>query len=341
MNLDDFGFDHILKTELELFRSEHDHRNIVAGRVTADYGGQFLAQTDNGPYSTLHGSERFNPKSKSRHRPRPTVGDWVWLEIIPSDVRVARILAVAERKTLFTRPDPGSDFGVQTIAANMDFVLLLTAANDEFNLARIGRYLTQIRRSGAEPVLVLTKSDLSKSLAGFLEGLRESHPLCHIFATSCESGFGLQEITAFMQKGKTFLMLGSSGVGKSTLLNALCGKELMRTGTISGFKDQGRHTTSHREMIVLPQGALLIDGPGLRSLGVDDKDSVADVFSDVVAFSRECKYSNCRHGTEPDCAVQAAVKDGELSDRKVRQFIKLFNEAGRRNGILIKHFRAR
>lgn len=341
MNLEEFGFDHILKTELELFRSEHDHRNIVAGRVTADYGGQFLVQTGNGQYSTLHGSERFNPKAKSRRRPRPTVGDWVWLEIIPSDVRVARIIAVAERKTLFTRPDPGSDFGVQTIAANMDFVLLLTAANDEFNLARIGRYLTQIKSSGAQPVLVLTKSDLSESLDGFLEGLRESHPQCQIFATSCETGLGLQEINAFMQKGKTFLMLGSSGVGKSTLLNALCGKELMRTGTISGLKDQGRHTTSHREMIVLPQGALLIDGPGLRSLGVEDKDSVADVFSDVIELARECKFSNCRHGTEPDCAVRNAINNGELSERKFRQFTKLFNEANRRNGNLIHNFRLR
>jgi ribosome biogenesis GTPase len=330
LNFKNFGFDTFWEAQLELARSGHEHRQLVAGRVSADFGGHFVVQTNDGPINTLHGAERMNESNKRRKRPRPTVGDWVWLEIIPNDIPVARIVAVAERKTLFTRPDPSSDFGVQTIAANMDYVLLLTAANDEFNLARIGRYLTQIARSGAEPVLVLTKCDLSESLAAFIEGLREANPHCRIFNTSCQSGLGLEDVSSFLHCEKTFLLLGSSGVGKSTLLNRLSGKDLMRTATISGLKDQGRHTTTHRELVVLPQGALLIDGPGLRSLGVESSDSVAETFSDVVALTRECRFSNCRHGTEPECAIQEAVRTGVISDQRLRQFKKLHSEAVKR-----------
>lgn len=341
MTLENFGFDSLWNAELETARAGHEHRNLAMGRVTADFGGHFIAETDTGPISTLHGSERLNPKAKTRKRPRPTVGDWVWLEIIPSDIPVARVIAVAERKTLFTRPDPSSEMGVQTIAANMDYVLLLTAANDEFNLSRIGRYLAQITRSGAEPVLVLTKCDLSESLSTFIEGLRESHPQCRIFATSCETGLGLGDIASSLQSRKTFLLLGSSGVGKSTLLNYLRGETLMRTKAISGIKDQGRHTTTHREMVMLPQGALLIDGPGLRSLGVEDTDSVSDTFSDVVALALECRFSNCRHGTEPDCAIQQAIATGTMTERRFRQFIKLHREAERRQGSWIQKGRVR
>ncbi|MEX1169247.1 MAG: ribosome small subunit-dependent GTPase A [Chloroflexota bacterium] len=256
----------------------------------------------------------------------PTVGDWVALD---SGV----IAAVLPRRSVFkrmaadgTRRVAGLD-DEQVMASNVDIALLVAGLDNDFNLRRIERYLAVARSSGIIPVLVLNKSDLADDVDGRLVAVDAIAPGVATVAVSAHTGAGLDELRSHLRAGVTAAILGSSGVGKSTLLNALLGEDRQRTAEVRDSDSRGRHTTTHRELFELPGGSLLVDTPGIRALEViGAEEGVEHSFDDVVDIAATCRFSDCRHDGEPDCAVHAAIADGRLSPDRLESHRKLERE---------------
>ena len=256
----------------------------------------------------------------------PTAGDFVLIRCNPAGD--SQIVKTLPRRTFFARRDPTSGRGEQAVAANFDYVFIMQSLNQNFNARRLERYLTLAWQSGAAPVVVLTKADLAASCEPYLrtaEGLAAGAP---VHAVSAKTGEGLGDLAAYLSPGKTVVFLGSSGVGKSSLVNALAGEEIM---TVSGIREQdgkGRHTTTHRQLILLPNGAMIIDTPGMRELGMwDVSDGLGEAFADVEQYLGQCRFRNCSHQTEPGCAVKAAIANGDLSPERWESYVNLKAEA--------------
>ncbi len=263
----------------------------------------------------------------------PTVGDYVRVKFIENGD--SQILATLPRKTVFSRRDPGPVSREQAIAANFDTVFILQSLNGNFNPKRLERYLTLAWQSGATPVILLTKADLTADPAPFLARAKQLAPGVDAHVISVRSGYGLEGLAPYLQPGKTLVFLGSSGVGKSSLVNALAGEEIMATGSIREADGRGRHTTSHRQLIRLDSGALIIDTPGMRELGMwEAAEGLESAFSDVERFLGKCRFSDCRHEGEPGCAIRAAIAAGELDAARWESYRKLRAEAEERDELL-------
>jgi ribosome biogenesis GTPase len=251
------------------------------------------------------------------------VGDRVHLDVEAVPVSVA---AVAPRSTLLSRAASDGTSAEQGLAANVDVVVVVEPVAPSPSLGRIERLLVLAWSSGAGPLVVLTKTDLSPDLAGVLEGVQMAAPGVEVLAVSAQRGDGLDALRAHLGPGRTFVLLGPSGAGKSTLVNALAGETLLETGEVRG-DGRGRHTTTHRELVQLPDGSSLIDTPGLRAVGVvGDAASLDDVFAEIAELADACRFRDCAHESEPDCAVQGAVADGELPQRRLASWRKLQRE---------------
>ena len=254
----------------------------------------------------------------------PTVGDFVYLSCNPAGDSI--IEETLPRRSFFERSDGWSVRGRQAVAANFDYVFIVTSLNDEYRTRRLERYLSQARTSGAQPVIILTKKDIGRMEA--IEEAKNAAGDIPVHAVSARTGDGLNEIRAYLQPGTTIVLMGSSGVGKSTLVNALAGKELMATGEIREDDDKGRHTTTHRQMLLMPSGTALIDTPGMRELGLwDSAEGVRDTFEDIEALAQNCRFRDCTHTREPGCAIRAALGAGELDPGRVRSWMQLTDEA--------------
>lgn len=262
----------------------------------------------------------------------PTVGDLVQLDDpdpqTPDDPGVERrVRTLVPRRTALVRDTAGATSRVQVLAANVDVVLVVEHLDPDPALGRVERLLTLAWRSGARPVVVLTKADLVPDPLGMAEEVAASAPGADVHVVSATDGAGIDALRALLRPGLTFVVVGPSGAGKSTLVNALAGREVMETGE-RRTDGRGRHTTTHRELVPLGDGALLIDTPGVRGVGlVADGEALDDAFSDVAELARSCRFGDCRHAGEPGCAVAEAVTSGELSPRRLDSWRRLAREA--------------
>ncbi len=266
-----------------------------------------------------------------RHRARgpadyPAVGDWAAVRAVPGGRAV--IEALLPRRSAFTRKAAGEAVEAQVVAANVDTVFLVSGLDGDFNPRRMERYLTTAWSSGAEPVIVLNKADLHPDLSGFIAAAAAVAPGVPVLAVSARADGGLDGLGPYLGAGRTIAFLGSSGVGKSTMINRLLGEERFATAEVSdAAAGRGRHTTSARELVRLPGGALLIDTPGLRELGLwADDEGLDRTFDEIDRLAAGCRFPDCGHEHEPGCAVRAAVEAGALDEDRYRSFLKLRRE---------------
>lgn len=256
----------------------------------------------------------------------PTIGDWVAAQLPPGEGE-ALLHAVLPRRGVFMRREAGHEHAGQPIAANLDVVFLVMGLDGDFNPRRIERALTLAWNSGATPVVVLSKADLEPEAATRVLEVEDLAPGVTVLALSAHTGAGLEALRAQLPAGSTGAMLGSSGVGKSTLVNHLLGESRLATQAVRAHDDRGRHTTTHRELFVLPHGGLLIDGPGMREFGLwGEEEGLEHVFADILALAGGCRFRDCTHQGEPGCAVRAALETGALSEERLASYEKLRRE---------------
>ena len=263
----------------------------------------------------------------------PTTGDFVLIEW--NDSGDSMIYETLKRKSSFSRTASSSDRNKelhnqheQLVAANFDYVFIMQSVNNNFNINRIERYLSLAWESGGIPVIILTKSDLVSNIQEYIDEVQDVAFGVDVYAVSTITKEGLDDIKKYFTKGNTIVFLGSSGVGKSTLVNTLYGKEVMKTSEIREDDSRGRHTTTSRNLIMLPNGAMVIDTPGMRELGMWDAEAgISKTFSDVEQYIGMCKYTDCTHTNEPGCKILEAIERGELSRERFDQYIKLQKES--------------
>lgn len=266
----------------------------------------------------------------------PVVGDWVVIAA-QKEQGQAIIQAILDRRTSFARNLPGRRKGKgrerveqQVIAANVDLVLIVSGLDRDFNLRRIERYLTLVSGSGAEAVLVLNKADLCVNPGACLEQVREIAPDIPVHLFSALDLAQLEPLRTYLTAGRTLAFLGSSGVGKSTIINGLLGEERQKVASVSAAVGKGRHTTTHRELFVLPEGGILMDNPGMRELHLwGEEEDLIGSFSDIEELALQCRFSDCHHRSEPGCAVLKARDSGELTPERIVSYLKLKEELGR------------
>jgi ribosome biogenesis GTPase len=294
-------------------------------RVVVEYQHIYRIVTEDGEMlATVAGRLRHRAEGRLDY---PGVGDWVAFRPDPDSDR-ATIHGVLERKSRFVRKVAGSVVAEQVVAANVDVVLIVMALDADFNPRRLERYLVLAHESGARPIVVLSKADLSESLDEQLEVARSVvGPDVPIHVVSAPRDEGYDALAAYLEPGRTVALLGSSGVGKSTIVNRLAGEELQRTQEVRTTDGRGRHTTTHRQLILLTDGGLLMDTPGMRELQLWDVDEgVEETFADVEAIAAGCRFPDCEHDREPGCAVHAAIELGNLTAARLASYRKLLRE---------------
>jgi ribosome biogenesis GTPase len=254
----------------------------------------------------------------------PAIGDWVAVSPQPGEDRRVSIHAVLPRRTWFSRQAAGELAVEQVVAANLDTVFLVSALDGNYNLHRIERYLAAAWSSGAQPVILLNKADLAEETDALPDEIAKGAPGVPVFVVSARTRRGLKALAPYLQPGRTIALLGSSGVGKSTLINRIVGEELLPTQEVRDADGKGRHTTTQRELVIAPNGVIIIDTPGMRALQPwDAAEGVATAFADVTALAARCRFRDCTHTVEPGCAIAAALADGTLDAARWRSFQRM------------------
>jgi len=299
-----------------------ENRPGIPARVTAVHKERYEIVCEHGiTYARLKTKEYYVDTQNF-----PTTGDYVMINYIGNGD--SQIIATLPRRTFFSRREPGPILRDQAVAANFDYVFIMQSLNLDFNPKRLERYLTLAWQSGATPVILLTKADLVEDYWEYLTQVEQVAAGVNTHVVSAHTGYGLQRLKAYLQPGKTVVFLGSSGVGKSSLVNALAGEEIMTVSSIREDDSKGRHTTTHRQMIRLQSGVMIIDTPGMRELGMwDVSEGLSDAFADVEQFVGKCRFSDCKHESEPGCAIKAAITSGELDIHRWESYRKLKEEA--------------
>lgn len=321
MKLEDLGYN----DKLEVLRIENNLKDFEIGRVISEHKERYIVRTEKGDFEAeITGNMRFSANKRDDF---PAVGDWVALTIYDSDSSI--IYKILPRYSTISRQAVGQFGEIQIIATNIDYALLVQAVDRDFNINRLERYLTICYSSKVSPIIVLTKTDLinEQAKAEIIESINQRIKNIPVFAISNETQDGYEALKMIIDKGKTFCMLGSSGVGKSTLLNNLSGRTVMRTDSISRSTSKGRHITSHRELIVLENGGILVDNPGMREVGIiDTANGLETTFEKFFSLTQNCKFKDCSHTNEIGCAVLEAVEKGELDKSSYENFLKIERE---------------
>ena len=310
---------------LAKYRIEHNLQTFDVGRVIVEHKDRYIVKTENGDFDAeIIGNLRYTAQSRTDF---PAVGDWV--AISEYDEHKVLIHAVFPRNTLIRRKAVGKDGEEQIIASNIDYAFIVQAVNRDFNLNRLERYLTICHDSRVQPIIVISKIDLisEPETQAILHTIHERMDDVPVIAISNENRNGLEELKKHIISGKTYCVLGSSGVGKSSLINNLTGQDVLKTDTIGEKTDRGKHVTSHRELIVLEQGGIIIDTPGMREVGLADMaEGLSLTFDQIAALAKSCKYKDCTHVHENGCAVKEAVEAGKIDQEMYSNYLKLERE---------------
>ena len=326
VNLTQYGYTPFFMSQIH----NNEEGNLVPARIIAVHRNFYRAVSSHGETGArLAGSFRHEITDSAGF---PAVGDFVVLRHNASGDSI--ITAVLERKSKFSRPDYAGHSAAyaktvleQVIAANFDYVFIILSLNHDFNVRRIARYVAAAKESGGIPVVILTKADLTDDYSSQIQAAKNAAAGIDVIAVSVYTGHGLEKIREYMKPGNTFVFLGSSGVGKSSLANALAGEEIM---TVSGIREddsKGRHTTTHRQLILLKNGAMIIDTPGIREIGMwNAEEGLKETFSDIEQLLGTCRFSDCTHGSEPGCAILAAIEQGILDEDRWNQYLNLKKE---------------
>lgn len=325
IRLEDYGWSPFFAAAMV----SHAAAGLVPARVLTQKRRGYL-------FATAEGEIEGRVGGRLRHETRddaslPVVGDWVAAE---NRARYALAHAVLPRRTAFTRKRPNSTDVEHVIAANLDRVIVVTGLDGDYSLERMERYLVLIRQSAAEPAFVLNKADLHPDAESCRREVEALSPGVPVLVTSAARGEGMEGVTALLQRGETGALLGSSGVGKSTILNAILGSEVTPVQEVRARDDKGRHTTTHREIYRLPGGGLLMDSPGLRELQLwGDAERVEMAFPEIEELAARCRFTDCGHNQEPGCAVREGLKTGELDARRYASYRKLQGELDHLNAL--------
>ena len=321
MDINDLGYN----SDFEQFRIENGLNDFTVGRIVAEHKERYaIRTTDTELEAEITGNLRFAATSREDF---PAVGDWVALTVYEPDFGV--IYKVFPRFSILSRQAVGHSGEVQIIATNVDFAFLVQAVDRDFNINRLERYLTICHSARVKPIVVLTKTDLidAEMLLQIKESVYQRIKNIPLVTVSNTTQDGLDAVTRLIEKGKTYCMLGSSGVGKSTLINNLRGESVMQTDVISTSTGKGRHVTTHRELVVLENGGILIDNPGMREVGVTDvSEGLSATFDSIFEYAKACKYQDCTHTTEVGCAVIDAVSHGHIDQKSYDNYLKMNKE---------------
>jgi ribosome biogenesis GTPase / thiamine phosphate phosphatase len=321
MNVQELG----LTREMTEYMKTHGLTDFVPGRIMQEHRERYIVTDGENEYEAeITGNMRFSAASREDF---PAVGDWVAMKVYEPDTAI--IHRLLPRKTVLERQSVSMHGEKQVIAANVDMALIVQSMDHNFNVNRLERYMTVCHSSGIEPVLVVSKIDLSddREIDDAVKNLRTRHSEVKYVLLDNISGRGIDSIMKLLTKSKTFCVVGSSGTGKSTLINNLLRKEVMKTSGISRSTNKGRHTTEHRELFILENGAMMIDTPGMRELGVTEKEAgVQTTFRDIYQLTLECKLPACTHTSENGCAVTKALDEGKIDSASLENFRKIVRE---------------
>ncbi len=310
---------------LDEYRIQNNLKDIDVARVVSEHKERYLVKNPLGEFEAeILGNMRFTAKERSDF---PAVGDWVSILVYDNDKAI--IHHILPRKNKLERTAVGKTTEKQIIACNIDFAMILMAVDRDYNLNRIERYLTICYESKITPIIILNKVDLKAP--GELEKLKKEinnrFKEIQFFGLSNISGQGIEELKSFIEEGRTYCLLGSSGVGKTTLINTLSGHGELRTGEISAYAERGKHVTTHRELFILPGGGILIDNPGMREVGISNsKSGLSETFAKLYQYAANCKYTDCTHTHESGCAVVEALKNGIVDPEEYDNYIRLSKE---------------
>lgn len=320
MQLSDLGWDSFFDMNFESFRNQ----GFSAMRIIREDRGKYIAYSELGEFTCeVSGKLRFEADSKGKF---PTVGDWVAV-FVHSNEKKATIHALLPRKSVFSRKVAGQIIDEQVIAANIDTVFIVIGLDLNFNLRRIERYLSVACESGVIPVVLLNKADLCAETEARKKEVESIAFGIEVHVLSAFQNVGMEILNKYIHTGGTVAFLGSSGVGKSTIINSLLGTDRLKVNEVSKLGSRGRHTTTFRELILLPSGGMVIDTPGMRELQVwGDEEGFKKVFDDIEELALNCRFRDCSHGNEPDCAIQEALNDGTLLPKRLENYLKLKKE---------------
>ena len=327
----DYGWDEFFEKSFEPYKA----LNCIPARVTKESINQYWLMTDEGEIKSILSTKFF--MSTFGKEQLPVVGDWTAVKK-PEGSEEYFIEGVLPRKTKLIRKgkdtfgrnfEKAGDGGIRIISSNIDTVFYVAAMDHrDFNLTKIERYIVMLHESGAEPVLILNKKDICPDYEDYIAQIKKISGDLPVYAVSAVDFDGIDGLLEYLKPGKTVSFIGSSGVGKSSIINALMGEDIMFVSDIRTADRRGKHTTTHREMLLFPEGGILIDNPGIRDLKpVASQEALENTFEDVVTLESQCRFSNCRHQTEPGCAINEALESGELTAKRYENYIKLKRES--------------